>query len=366
MLSKRAIRVATALACIVALCAVSQGKFAAATAPYAFSFPRDHFAHDAYRTEWWYFTGHLRARDGHRFGYELTLFRIGLEPHASAWPPGSSKWRAYQLYPAHFAISDITGGRFVHYQTFARDALGQGYASESSFDVGANGWRLRAESGVRPRMHLTATVGGDAIDLVESPQKPPAIHGSGGISRKGACGSCASHYYSFTRIATRGVVTRNGMRFPVEGTSWMDHEYGSDELQPEQSGWDWFSVQLFDGRELMLYRLRQRDGSTTPQSSGTIVDRSGKAVHVPLGSFAITANGSWKSPHTNAIYPSGWRVRVAGLETLDLAPELADQELADPGGTTYWEGSVSVRDASGKPVGTGYVELTGYASAVRL
>ena len=252
--------------------------FLTASAPYAYHFPRDHFAHDAYRTEWWYFTGHLQARDGRRFGYELTFFRIALEPRAYRVRPGASAWRASQLYPAHFAITDERGRRFVYSETFARDALGQGSASDRSLDVRANRWRLSGTSEVRPRMHLVASSGGAALDLRLSSQKPPAIHGRGGISRKGACSSCASHYYSFTRLATAGALTIDGTRIEVAGTSWMDHEYASGQLDRGQVGWDWFSLQLDDGRELMLYRLRERDGRTTPQSSGSLVDRAGNVA----------------------------------------------------------------------------------------
>ena len=357
---------ALALLCLLALAAASPAGFSAARAPYEFSFPRDHYAHDAYRTEWWYFTGHLRATDGRTFGYELTFFRVGLEPRASSWPPGTSKWRAYQLYPAHFAISDIAEKTFVHEETVARDALDAGFASQTALDVRANGWRLTGTPEPLTRMQLSASHGGDALELRMQSKKPPAIHGRGGISRKGPCDSCASHYYSFTRLATTGTLIRAGVHYSVTGISWMDHEFGSDELQSNQSGWDWFSLQLNDGREVMLYRLRQKDGTTTPQSSGSIVDRAGGVTYVPLHNFSIGQTGSWLSPHTNATYPSGWRVRVRNA-TYVLVPQLLDQELADPAGTTYWEGAVDVRDAANeRSIGMGYVELTGYASAVRL
>ncbi len=342
--------------------------FIDATAPYTFHFPRDHYAHDSYRTEWWYFTGHVQTTGGRRFGYELTFFRVGLEPRASSWAPGTSKWRAYQLYPAHFAITDIGDKQFAYYETIARDALGQGFASESALDVRANGWRLTGTSGARPLMRLHAARDRDALDFTLQSEKPPAIHGKDGISRKGSCSSCASHYYSFTRLKTSGTLTRGGVRYRVTGTSWMDHEFGSDELQPNQSGWDWFSIQLNGGEEIMLYRLRQTNGTTTPQSSGSLIGRDGSVTPISLHQFSIDATGNWKSPHTDAVYPSGWRVHVAGIpETLELIPQLLDQELANPGGTTYWEGAVNVRDAeSGTPLGVGYVELTGYASPVRL
>ena len=216
-------------------------------------------------------------------------------------------------------------------------------------------------------MHLHARDAENGLDLTLQSHKPPAIHGRGGISRKGPCSSCASHYYSFTRLRTYGTLLRRGVRYAVEGIAWMDHEYGSDELASGQVGWDWFSLQLDDDREIMLYRLRQRDGSTTPQSSGSLIARSGAVTHLPGSAFAIRATGSWRSPHTGAVYPSGWIVRVAGVGSLALVPVMRDQELANVGGTSYWEGAVKVRDPqTGASLGVGYVELTGYAGVLHL
>jgi len=352
----------------VSIGATAPQHFAVASAPYRFAFPRDHFAHDAYRTEWWYFTGHLRATDGRRFGYELTFFRIGLEPRSSHWSAGQSAWYAYQLYPAHFAITDERSGRFVYAETLARDALGQGYASQSTLRVGANGWTLSGTSELRPHMRLHAKSGDGELDLVMASQKPPAVHGSGGVSRKGPCASCASHYYSFTRLPSEGRLVSGGVAYSVEGVSWMDHEFGSGELQNDQSGWDWFSIQLNDDREIMLYRMRRTNGSTSLESSGSTIDAKGSVTHVPLAGFHIDSTGTWRSPATHASYPSGWTVSVAGIGTrLRLVPLQADQELVDSANPTYWEGAVDVFDAAtGARIGEGYVELTGYASPLRI
>jgi len=343
--------------------------FTLATAPYTYHFPRDHSAHDSYRSEWWYFTGHLRSADGHRFGYELTFFRFGLVPHERRLKTGQSDWRAAQMYPAHFAITDETNNSFMFSETIAREALGQGGASEQTFEVHANGWSLRGTGdGSALRIAMNARNAGNAIALVQQPEKPLAIHGQGGISRKGPCRSCASHYYSFTRLRTSGTLERDGRRYRVDGISWMDHEYGSGELMPNQSGWDWFSIQLNDKREIMLYRLRQRDGSVTPQSSGSLVSPSGQVRYLPLRDFTIGSTAWWTSPHTGARYPARWLVRVAGIaQRLLLTPAVADQELVDPrGASTYWEGAVTVQDAGTlRYLGVGYVELTGYASPLR-
>ena len=251
-----------------------------------------------------------------------------------------------------------------------------GHASETAFDVKADRWTLvgtplreRDRERMRLRAAAMATNGTDAIDLVQIPEKPPAIHGHGGVSRKAACAGCTSHYYSYTRLRTTGMLEFGGVRFQVSGISWMDHEFGSGQLARDQAGWDWVSVQLDDGRDLMLYRLRQKDGSVTPASSGSLISANGAVRYLPLRAFTIEALGSWKSPHTNAVYPSGWRVRVPSARIdLVLQPAVLDQELADTaGGISYWEGAVAVRDvAQGGHRGVGYVELTGYAGAVSL
>jgi predicted secreted hydrolase len=351
------------------------GGFTSAGEPYKFTFPADHASHPAYRTEWWYYTGQLFAKDGRRFGYELTFFRIGLRPGDPTPGPGRSAWRGNELFPAHFAITDVNGGRFVHTQQIAREALGRGYASTRRLEVVSGTWSLR---GVAPpsrpafetmQLRASATIDGEvtALDLTQTPLKAPAIHGTGGVSRKGACGSCASHYYSYTRLQTIGSIVYRGERIPVEGTSWMDHEFGSGELQSDQVGWDWFSIQLADERELMLYVLRTKSG-ITPESGGSVIEKDGTVRRLALSDFTTRATGSWKSPHDGALYPSGWRVTIPSLALdLELTPLVLDQELSDASGISYWEGAVDVRAASGgASLGSGYVELTGYAGAVSL
>jgi len=341
--------------------------FTSANVPYRFVFPRDHAAHVAFQSEWWYYTGHLQARDGRRFGYELTFFRVGLAPGDPPPQRGQSDWRGNELYPAHFALTDESDQRFMHVQTVAREALGMGGASTATpLDVHTFGWTLRGSAPFR--LHAR-TADGTAIDIALASEKPPAIHGHDGISRKAACATCASHYYSITRLRTSGTLTYRGQRLAVSGLSWMDHEFGSDELQKNQAGWDWFSLQLDDRREVMLYRLRQKDGGVTPQSSGSVIDPLGGVRYVPRAGFSIVATGTWTSPVTHATYPSGWRVRVPSAHLdLTLTPTVKDQELADPGGgVSYWEGAVDIRDtAGGRELGLGYVELTGYAGAISL
>jgi len=340
--------------------------FAIATAPYTFVFPRDHGAHPAYQSEWWYFTGHVHARDGRRFGFELTIFRFGIRPGNARFAPGVSRWHGSEVFPAHFAITDVNGKTFVHDERFVRDALGMGGASVGTLNVHAGDWSVR---GIDPIV-LHAISGSNAIDLALRAEKAPAINGEGGISRKGSCASCASHYYSITRLATAGTLMVGGTRVAVDGESWMDHEYGSDELEPNQRGWDWYALQLDDGRELMLYVLRQKDGGISPQSSGSLVAPNGDVRHLLLRDFRTQPLGTWKSPASGARYPSGWRVRVPS-EGLDvtIVPLLHDQELIDQQlHVAYWEGDCDVSGVDrSRPVhGAAYVELTGYAGVLSL
>jgi predicted secreted hydrolase len=365
---RRLLATIVAIACATAASSAAPLRttygFLNANQPWHFSFPRDHAAHDGFASEWWYYTGHVRARDGRRFGYELTFFRVGLRPGQALPGPGQSRWRGNQLYPAHFALTDESGKQFFHAEKFARAALGAGSASATKLDVHADTWQL---TGPAP-FHLIAAANGIAIDFRETSEKPPAIHGHDGISTKAACDTCASHYYSMTRLRTTGTLTYAGRRFAVDGLSWMDHEFGSAELQANQAGWDWFSIQLDDRREFMLYLLRQKDGSITPQSSGSLIARDGRVTYLPLSAFVVERLGTWTSPHTGGVYPSGWRVRVPSANVdLTLTPTVLDQELANTvGGVSYWEGAVDVTDAALHPLGVGYVELTGYAGAVNL
>jgi predicted secreted hydrolase len=269
------------------------------------------------------------------------------------------------VYPVHLALTDERGRRFVYDERFAREALGMGRASDRSLNVAAGGWTVRGSSPFVLRAQ-SERVG---LALVQVAQKGPAVHGRGGVSLKAACATCASHYYSMTRLATSGTLRYGGRVVRVRGVSWMDHEFGSDELQRDQVGWDWFSVQLDDRREIMSYRLRMKDGSVAAESSGSLVDPNGRVRSLARDGIIVDATGSWTSPHTGGVYPSGWRLRVpsAGVD-VRLVPVLADQELAvAAGGISYWEGAVDVRETgSGRALGVGYVELTGYAGALSL
>jgi predicted secreted hydrolase len=354
---------ALVVAALLAPAAAPGPEFRPAVAPYTFRFPRDHASHPAYRTEWWYYTGHLRS-GGATWGYELTFFRVGLDLARRGSP---SAWAPHTVHLVHVALTDERGRRFRAEEDAARPALGLAGADTAGYRVWVHGDSARLSPDGRTHL-LRATASDFAFTLALAPGKPPVVHGEGGISRKAAGEGHASHYYSLTRLATTGTLVVGGRARPVTGVSWMDHEFGSGALGPDQAGWDWFSLQLDDGRELMLYRLRLANGGTEPLSSGTLVERDGTWRHLPLRAFAIAATARWKSPATGADYPAAWRVRVpdAGLD-LVVEPTLPDQELVTRvTGVAYWEGSVRVRGrAAGRDIaGVGYVELTGYAGRV--
>ncbi|HVF11053.1 MAG TPA: lipocalin-like domain-containing protein [Abditibacteriaceae bacterium] len=368
-------------------CGVAAGAgFQPALPGYRYQFPRDHAAHPAHQTEWWYYTGHLQSAAGRRFGYELTFFRHALLPQLKNRP---SKWAIRDLILAHFAITDETGRRFYYTDRASRTALGLAGADTINVDttklaklpsaklpsaklprIWLGRWTLRF-AGRGGEVQMLRAEGSSnstefAIELTQRALKPPVIHGQNGISQKAAGRGHASHYYSFTRLATTGTLRLGSTRHAVSGQSWFDHEFGSGQLGKGQTGWDWFSIQLADGRELMLYQLRLDNGGIDPFSSGTLVERDGRTRHLGRSEFRIEPLASWRSPHSKALYPARWRVTLPRENVqLEIIPTLADQELNTKRSTqiSYWEGSVGVTGTQRGRVlrGVGYVELTGYA-----
>ncbi|MEW6720450.1 MAG: lipocalin-like domain-containing protein [Thermodesulfobacteriota bacterium] len=336
----------------------AQEGFARATAPRPFRFPEDHGPHPEFRHEWWYFTGNLRDPGGRRFGYQLTFFRFALSPDA---PPRESRWGASQAYMAHFSVTDEEGNRFRHFERTGREALGIAGASARPFRVRIDGWSAEGGAESLLPVRLRASEGGSSVDLLLHAGKAVVPQGERGLSRKSAAPGNASYYYSITRLSTRGTVRIDGTSYTVEGNSWLDREWGTSALGPEHEGWDWFALRLSDGSDLMLYRLRRRDGTPDPFSAGTLVRADGSIRTLSAGDFGIETLAHWRSPASGIRYPSRWKLRVPseGI-ALEAAPRVADQELRTF--VRYWEGAVGVRGTSGgKPAeGEGYVELTGY------
>lgn len=328
------------------------------------SFPRDHFSHPDFKVEWWYYTGHLNTETGKRYGYQVTFFRFGLrDRQKSPNPPLFG-----DLYMAHFALSDKDAGRF-----FFRERANRGYkdragASTARYRVWVEDWKVEGAG----QNHLVEVRDRDAaLRLVLAPLKPPVLHGQDGLSRKGEGEGRASYYYSLTRLRTDGELEIGGKKEKVRGLSWMDHEFGSDQLGQDQIGWDWFGIQLENAAELMLYQIRRKDGSMDPYSSGTLVRGNGTKRHLSLRDFRVEALERWKSPKSGGVYPMRWKIEVPAEEiALEIAPFFSEQELTTRRSTrvTYWEGAVEVRGRyRRRPVrGQGYVEMTGYAGRLKM
>lgn len=336
--------------------------FARALEPRSFSFPGDHGPHFAYQTEWWYYTGNLDAEDGRHFGYQLTFFRRGLTP---AEVSRASDLATTQIYFAHFAITDVSAAKHVFAERFSRGVPSLAGASGDPFGVWLEGWRVDAVDTTGDAVHLQATDGDMQLDLTLRAEKPIALHGDHGLSSKGGQAGNASYYLSYTRMATEGRLGLSGGQVPVSGMSWFDHEWSTSALPAAAVGWDWFSLQLDDGREVMFYRIRNRDGSIDPSAAGTLVGVDGATRVLTAAEVSLDPLSTWHSPETGGTYPIRWRI-VAPDEGLDLTlePWLEDQEMRVS--FPYWEGAVRIVDTgSGTVIGRGYVELTGYAESMQ-
>jgi predicted secreted hydrolase len=341
--------------------------FTRAEGPQPFTFPEDHGPHPDFQTEWWYYTGNLETESGRHFGYQLTFFRRALLPPDQR-VERSSDWATDQVYLAHFTLTDVSAGRFQAFERFARGAAGIAGAQSPPYRVWLQDWSVEqvdAGAGQLGVYRLRAAEQRVSLDLLLTDTKGPVLQGERGYSRKGPEPGNASYYISQTRLATEGTVRVGGESFAVSGLSWMDHEFSTSALSQGQVGWDWFALQLIDGRELMVFHIRREDGSADPFSSGTLILQDGSTQHLQREDFRIVPQGTWRSPHTRADYPSGWRVTIpsAGLE-LEIEPYLADQELNVS--YSYWEGAVRISGQSveGPVEGNGYVELTGYAGSL--
>ncbi|MEJ2307992.1 MAG: lipocalin-like domain-containing protein [Gammaproteobacteria bacterium] len=327
--------------------------FARAFEPREFHFPRDHGPHPAFATEWWYLTGNLDAQDGRRFGYQLTLFRVGLRPGEAAQ---DSDWRSNQVYMGHLAISDIAGGRHYSAERFARAAADLAGAHVQPFAVWLGPWKLHSESDFFP-LELEAQAGDFGLTLqLHNCDKPMVLQGERGLSRKSATPGNASYYYSCTRLPTTGEVRIGRHSSGVEGDSWLDREWSSSALDSDQAGWDWFALQLDDGRELMFYQLRTREGEMHAFSRGVLVEQDGNVRSLLPDEVRLTPLRDWEAGDGTR-YPVAWRLEVPGFG-LDLEVEaVLDDQLMDHR-VQYWEGAV---DVSGSHAGRGYLELSGYA-----
>lgn len=353
---KNSVRCFFVLLLLVA-CAAAQYK--QALPGYEYQFPRDHFNHPEYRTEWWYYTGNLQSTDGHRFGFELTFFRQG----ASRELLRNVDWGVQDLYLAHFAVSDLDSQKFYYTERVNRAGPRIAGTSEHLGRVWNGNWQAQWVNGAQ---QLQAIAEDFSVRLKLKSSKPEVIHGRHGVSQKGAGAGHASHYISLTRLITTGTIEVGGKSYEVQGASWMDHEFSTDSLAADEVGWDWLSIQLNDNTELMLYCLRHKDGTADPYSSGTYVDAEGRTTFLGVRDFGMQAfDEVWTSPKSGARYPVAWRVTIPSLALdLQIRTPMQSQELAGKTrlSPSYWEGAIDISGKRGSsPIsGEGYLEMTGY------
>lgn len=343
----------------------SIAQYQTAVPGYHYEFPRDHFNHPDFQTEWWYYTGNLTAEDGHRFGFELTFFREAVDRD----PARSSAWDIQDIYLAHLALSDLDGGHFYHAERTNRSGPGLAGISAIEGKIWNGNWSALWQG---DGLILTAYEDRFSFSLQLHPDKPPIVHGQNGISQKAPGPGHASHYISLTRLSTTGSLSVGARTHGVTGSAWMDHEFFTHQLEAQQAGWDWFSLQLNDNTELMVFHIRRKDGSIDPFSAGTYVDGSNRSMFLQSSDFSLTPLAeTWTSPITSAKYPIRWRVEIPRLGlSLEVSTPLKSQELSGAGkfAPNYWEGAISAAGhrGAGEVRAVGYLEMTGYDRPVEL
>ena len=347
-------------ACLAALFlfANAGAQYRPALPGYRYEFPRDHFDHPDFQTEWWYYTGNVKTQDGRRFGFELTFFRRGTDREAGK----INAWDVRDIYLAHLALSDLEGGQFFHNERTNRAGPGIAGISQKDRRIWNGNWQIAWEGEAQKLQAID-----ERFELHFSMQsaKPPVIHGMNGVSQKAEGPGRASHYISLTRMVTDGEIKLLGRQFQVAGVSWMDHEFFTHQLEPNQIGWDWMSIQLEDHTELMLFRIRRKDGSVDPYSSGTFVAANSVATQLRQSDFTLEPTGNvWTSPVTHAAYPTEWKVSVPKCNLqLHSTTSLPSQELTiSKIAPSYWEGAIALTGHKEKAAvrGVGYLEMTGY------
>ena len=324
---------------IAALSGTDTEGYSIADEPIEFIFPDDHGAHYGFRNEWWYFTGNLYDQNGRRFGYQLTFFRIAISPTDAE---RESEWATNQIYMAHFAISDVENGQFYCFEKLNRGALGIAGFYEEGFGINVEDWYITGVGdgdGEFP-WQLYAEKDDITLSIDVTPLKDIVLQGDNGLSSKSLDGSSASYYYSITRLATEGYIEIDGEMYEVGGSSWLDREWSTSALSQEQAGWDWFSLQLDDGTDIVYFQLRYEDGSPYPYNEGLIVDAEGDTVKLGTGDIKLTVIETWRSP-LGGVYPVEWQAEITPLgRTVIIGAVFPEQELDLS--TRYWEGAVNI------------------------
>jgi predicted secreted hydrolase len=331
----------------------SAQEFLDVTPDYQVKFPEDFYFKKDYRVQWWYFTGHLFDESGREFGYELTFFVVNVQKRNY-----KSQFGVNTIYISHFAISDVLRNKFYFSDKADAGVFGFAGAEKDQLKVWIGKNTLK---GTMNEMHIKASDEKNMIDLKLIPVKPVVLNGENGYSRKSEESLLISSiYFSYTNLKTEGKIKIENKIFNVKGKSWFDREISSKSLSENQEGWDWFAIQLDDAREIMLYMIRNRDGSIDKYSSGTLVYPDGKYQKLSRDDFNVKVLSHYKSKKTKARYPSQWEVKILSENTvLTITPLIEDQEIVAYGTTLnyYWEGTCKVEGTS---KGRAYVEMTGY------
>lgn len=328
--------------------------FVRAEQPRAFRFPADHGPHPRYRSEWWYLTASLESDTGEAFGVQFTLFRQALRPQ----PVFENPWDATQVYLAHLAVTDVAAGRHLEAERIARGHPRLAGVLAEPFRAHLDGWSLAARGPDLQGLRLEGATDRFAVSLDLAALKPVALQGDRGLSAKGP--NQASYYYSLPRLAASGEVRVGGRAAAVRGTAWLDREWSTSVLGEQQSGWDWFALQLDSGVDLMMFQLRNDTGLRDPYDQGLWVDADGGAHPLRTPDFSLTPLRQWHD-RNGVAWPVAWRASVMGPDgprLLQIEAVLDDQRMDTL--ITYWEGMVRVLDETGRSIGTGYMELTGY------
>ncbi|MBD3617756.1 MAG: carotenoid 1,2-hydratase [Gracilimonas sp.] len=340
-----------------------------ATGPREFVFPEDHGPHPGFRTEWWYYTGNVFTENGRQFGYQFTIFRNQISPPESTakGEAYSQDWNTNQLYLGHFAISDVENEEHVFEERYSRGAVGLAGAQTEPYRIWLEDWEIeRITSEITDGKNFPVRVrammeDGDSIELDITPAKPLVLQGEEGYDKKGAEEGNASYYLAFTRMETKGVITKDGQEYPVSGLSWMDHEWSTSALDENQEGWDWFSIQLSNGYDLMYYQLRNSDGSVSAFTIGSLIDPDGNKTTINPQDVKLEVLDTWESPHSRSIYPSRWNMKIPRFDLeLELATLFPDQEMDVS--VRYFEGTLGISgEMDGQEItGNGFIEMTGY------
>lgn len=339
--------------------------FSCAESSYGYRFPRDHGSHPSFKIEWWYYTGIVKSADGREFGFQWTAFRNGLVPESNKQKP-SDDFDSHQIYFAHAALSDVQNQEFYFAERRSRGFFNEAYASTEKLDVHIQDWFVRENDGTH---QFKARDDNFALSLKAVPKKNLVFHGNKGVTQKGPDVCQDSHYLSYTRMAVSGKIFVRGESLAVAGEAWMDHEFSSSQLSKIAVGWDWFSLQLNNGEEIMLYFLRDAQGNILEHSSGSFVATNGDVIHLKKDDVVFSVLEGQKSLATKTLYPSRWQIKVAKL-SLDITIKAAfsHQELVTKKstGVSYYEGVIHFMGIrNNKQVeGHGYVELTGYGEAL--